>query len=72
MNTLSKISVDKLIFPVDGYFYNVSISRSVDGGKTYLYCGCGRYCKTMDDVERFIAETKIKENVVADGITYNV
>ena len=63
-NVLVKVYINELKFPVDGYNYNVSIVRSVDGGKRFLYCGCGKYCKTLKDVEQYINEIKEKENVI--------
>ena len=37
-----------------GYRYNVQIWNSVDGGKSFYYCGIGRFCKTMDEVHNYI------------------
>jgi len=41
-------------FPVDGYLYNVQEWRSVDGGKTFAYCGIGKFCKTIDECCEYI------------------
>ena len=64
MNVLAKITISKLKFPVEGYIYNAAITRSVDGGNTFVYCGCGKYCKTLEEVDQFVEETKKKENVI--------
>lgn len=37
-----------------GLKYNVSVNASVDGGKTFWYCGNGRFCKNLTEVFEFI------------------
>ena len=37
-----------------GFPYNVSVHTSVDGGKTFWYCGNGRFCRNLTDVFKFI------------------
>lgn len=35
-------------------YYNVSVHTSVDGGRTFYYCGNGRFCKNLTEVFKFI------------------
>lgn len=36
------------------YPYNIQQWTSVDGGKSYAYCGICRYCRTTEEINRFI------------------
>lgn len=48
------------------YPYNARILTSVDGGKSYYYCGNGRYCKTLEEAFEFIkgkATEELKEEI---------
>lgn len=48
------------------YPYNARILTSVDGGKSYYYCGNGRYCKTLQEAFKFIkgkATEELKEEI---------
>ena len=56
MKTIEKANIIKLNFPIDGYYYNVQILRSVDDGKSYWYCGCGKYCKTLDEANIYASK----------------
>lgn len=51
MKTLEKKEIKKLELPVDGYNYNAQIWRSIDGSKTWCYCGCGKYFRTLEEAE---------------------
>lgn len=54
MKTLEKVKIEKLSFPINGvYNYNAMIFRSVDSGKTFCYCGYGKYCKTLEEAEAY-------------------
>lgn len=54
MKTLEKVKIEKLSFPINGvYNYNAMIFRSVDSGKTFCYCGYGKYCKTLEEAESY-------------------
>lgn len=33
------------------YPYNVQMLHSMDNGKTFFYCGYGRFCKNKKEVE---------------------
>lgn len=46
--------IEKLHFLVNGMQYNVRLVRSVDGGKTFWYCGFGCFCKTKEEAESYI------------------
>ena len=49
---MNKIIVSPLYFPIDGqYNYNIQILTSVDGGKSFVYCGIGSYAKDEEDVK---------------------
>ena len=61
---LSKVYISELNYPVDGYTHNVQITRSVDGGQKFYYCGCGKYCKSLEQAEDYAEEIKKTENVV--------
>lgn len=56
-----KTVIEKLSFPVDGYKYNVQIWRSVDGGQTYAYCGCGKFFHTEADAQEYAASIQPEE-----------
>lgn len=40
--------------------YNAMIFRSVDSGKTFIYCGCGKYFATLEEAEAYKAEIELK------------
>jgi len=54
-DVVSKYIVCKLFFPVDGNMYNVMRVNSVDGGKTFWYCGVGKYCKDLNAVNQYLS-----------------
>ena len=37
------------------YKYNVHLVTSVDGGRNYYYCGCGKWCKTMEEANNAVS-----------------
>lgn len=47
--------VEPLAFPVDGYNYLVSTVTSVDGGRTFWYCGNSRYFRSKEEAEAYRA-----------------
>lgn len=53
METIVKCTIEKMVFPVDGYAYNVQEWRSLDGGKNFWHCGHGRYCRTLREAEQY-------------------
>lgn len=50
---MKRVIIEKLDQPVHGYRYNVQIETSADKGKTFLYCGNGRYFKTLEEAENY-------------------
>jgi len=55
MDTIKKYKIEKLHFPVDGvYNYNVQELTSVDGGKSFWYCGFGKFCRTLEEANEYI------------------
>ena len=61
METIQKVVISKLSFPVDGYLYNAQIVRSVDSGKTFWYCGNGKFCKSREEAVNYA------ESIIPDG-----
>lgn len=51
---MRKFDIKELHFPVDGYLYDVQVLVSVDGGKSYYYCGNGKFCKTLAEAQAYI------------------
>ncbi|MCD8052242.1 MAG: hypothetical protein LUE89_11300 [Clostridiales bacterium] len=65
MKTLTKFCVSKLSLPVDGNrWFNVQVFRSVDGGRTWWYCGTGRHCTDLDACRQYIATQTPRETAV--------
>lgn len=57
MKTIEKVKIEKLALPVGGvYNYNAAIYRSADGGKSFYYCGSGKYFETAEEAEKFKKE----------------
>lgn len=57
MKIIEKVEIEKLNFPIDGiYNYNAMIFKSIDGGKTFLHCGYGKYFATLKEAETYKAE----------------
>ena len=61
METIERVEIKEMSFPVYGYNYNAMILRSVDGGKTFWYCGCGKYFRTFKEAETY------KNEIERDG-----
>ena len=58
METKHIYELVKLALPIDYYHYAVHTHISVDGGKTYWYCGLAKYFKTNDEA---LSYKKMKE-----------
>ena len=59
VTVIKKYRVEKLHFPLDGvYEYNVQEFTSVDGGKTFWYCGFGKFCKTLEEANEYVQKMK--------------
>lgn len=59
---MNKIIISPLSFPIDGrYTHNLQVVTSVDGGRTFYYCGNGKY-STAEDIEKTAAELMEKFN----------
>lgn len=43
------------------YRYNVQLWESHDDGKTYVYAGRGKFCKTSKEAARFAAAAESEE-----------
>lgn len=57
MDIRRKCVVEKTRYPLDEvYNYNAQVWVSVDGGKSYCYCGIGKFCKTKEEAERYCSE----------------
>lgn len=56
MQAINRHSIEKFNLPVDGYNYIVKTSTSVDGGKTFYYCGNSRYFRTLEEAEAYKTE----------------
>lgn len=62
---ISKVYISKLRIPInagvqDTREFNVSIVRSVDGGKTFWYCGCGKFCRTEAEAKDYVRTSSEK------------
>lgn len=54
---MRKVEIEKLSEPVGvKYNYNARIFTSVDNGKTFHYCGNGKYFQTLEEAEKFKKE----------------
>ena len=54
---MRKVKIEKLSEPVGvNYNYNARIFTSVDNGKTFNYCGNGKYFQTLNQAEEFKKE----------------
>ena len=51
---MRKVKIEKLTEPVGvNYNYNAKIFTSVDHGKTFRYCGNGKYFQTLKQAEEY-------------------
>ena len=56
---MRKVKIEKLSEPVGvNYNYNAKIFTSVDIGKTFQYCGNGKYFQTLKQAEEFKKEVE--------------
>ena len=58
MTVINKVHIHPLNFSFEGYTVNAQIYTSVDGGKTFYYCGNGKYFKTLEEALLFKAEVE--------------
>lgn len=56
MQAINRYQLEPLQMPTDGYCYLVKTITSVDGGKTFYYCGNSRYFKTQEEAAAYKAE----------------
>lgn len=54
MNTLFKYKIEPLAFPVDDYRFCVMTYTSVDGGRSYYYCGICKYFITIEAAHAYV------------------
>jgi len=62
-----RYGIEKMYFPVDGYTHNAQVYTSVDAGKTYYYCGIGRFTKSEDEAIEYCKEHFKKQGGNFDG-----
>lgn len=58
---MCKVEIEKLSAPVGvnyNYNYNARIFTSVDNGKTFHYCGNGKYFQTLEEAEKYKKEVE--------------
>lgn len=61
---IKKVEIHKLNFPVANiYNYNAMIFRNVDGGKTFFYCGYGKYFATIEEAQDYKKKIEVKQEV---------
>lgn len=53
-STMRKYRIERPSYPFDGYRYNVQVLVSTDYGRTFCYCGIGRFCKTANEALDYI------------------
>ena len=61
---LRTVVIRKCAFPVDiegKLVYDAQIWTSVDGGKTYGYCGLGKFCHTEQEAQEYAASIAAEE-----------
>ena len=57
MEIKRKYTIEKTSIPIDGaYNYNAQVWISVDGGASFYYCGIGKFCRTLNDAEKYCQE----------------
>lgn len=64
---MNKIIISPLHFTIDNqYNYNVQVLTSIDGGRTFVYCGIGKYAKDEEDIKRVsaILSEKYHTNII--------
>ena len=56
---MCKVVIEKLSEPVGvNYNYNAKIFTSVDNGKTFRYCGDGKYFQTLEEAKKYKKEVE--------------
>ena len=56
---MRKVKIEKLSEPVGvNYNYNARIFTSVDNGKTFHYCGNGKYFQTLKEAKKYKNEVE--------------
>lgn len=60
MDYIRKVEIKEFSIPVDGYCYDAQIWGSVDGGKTWWYCGHGKFFRTLAEAEAYKLEVEGK------------
>lgn len=53
---MRKFKIEKLAIPVDGYTHNAQVWISVDWGKTFAYCGIGKFCHSAAECKQFFKD----------------
>ena len=56
---MHKVEIKKLSEPIGvNYNYNARIFTSVDNGKTFHYCGNGKYFQTLEEAKKYKKEVE--------------
>lgn len=63
MDAIRQYTLEKLHFPVDGYNFLVKLITSIDGGKTFYYCGNSKYFRTEQEAQLYKEEQERGEGI---------
>lgn len=70
---VNKYMIEELMFPIDGiYTHDVQRWTSVDGGKTYANHGFGKYCRSLEEAERYKTEMEREERMTSYFVRFDV
>ena len=61
MQALHRYRLEALQFPIAGYSHIVKTITSIDGGRTYYFCGHARYFRTAAEARAYKEEREARE-----------